>query len=784
MLAHGTGKSGLAILGLVAGDKDSHSRKPLHRLPLVWKAIPQGQLEDVYCATLFRFLEPVVLGEVPERGAKFLSQCEARGVRVIVAIGTQALKAVSPIYGSSAKLLGATVEVPGRPYVIPVDTHYSIRALRSYAWLRAMVRFVQRGRALAAGRGHMFKFPPLVIGDTREAEQALERILDERLPVGNDVETTGKDFRSDPITAMGLANANVAVSMPWQPYHSRLYGPQRGVQSGRIIRLVKQILGHAHITKIFHNGMFDLSVLASRGVRVAGPIEDTLLAHKIVYPDLFHNLQFCMSYEFAVHPWKTVFDLERKRRHEGDDWADTDPIPLMKYNAQDAAAECPLWERLAEMLGRTHRGWENYAKLKELASPAADMQYKGVAIDLGARNQVAAGAEQRIAEIEQRWAAEVADVPLSGPGSAKGIARLFFHKYKAPVLARSRISKRPQLSSAVLLEYAGSKDNPPLAQAAWTLFEFRKIKKTYDAFLAPLTTDRVYAKPNPSGTRGSRFSYSEPNLQQWSKEKTILSPLTGETVALAPNLRHLILPDAGMVLGEHDYNALEVRIMACAANISMWSQWLRDGVDMHSEHARLMFGRIVKKSDPLRQITKVLTFARFYNRRKSVGAVLRALKPSMPSLTEAFLLDVFERFDKAVPAVVSWQDKVEATVRARGYVELPISGARQYHDRRHPDVNAAPSFGIQSTGGDIINAAALRIRPRLAASRGERILLNVHDALLWQAPPERVHAVAAIVREEMERAVDIWEHVAVVFPTECKVGNNWRDLKDLSKWAE
>lgn len=779
MLTYGTGASGLAILGLAATEGDAHSRKPLRRIPMVWRAIPRERIDDVLCGTLFGHTEPIIKGQAGLRGEAFLSECHARGIRAIVTIGSQALRAVSPVHGRSIKLIGATITTGEVPYIIPVDTHWGgFRAFRAHAWVLAMTRFIRRAAKLAQGHGHLYQFPSIVTDDTPEALAALERIYDEKLPVGNDIETTGRDWRSDAITAMGLANANVAVSVPWDAYTSCLYGPQAGLRSDAIEKLVRAILADTRITKLFHNGLFDLSVLGQKHISVAGPVEDTYLAHKIAHPDLFHNLQFAVANEHAVVPWKTLFDLARKARKEGDEWADTAPQPLMTYNAQDAAVEVPLWARLADKIEAMPRGWEAYRQLMALGGMAAQMKYHGVRVDLAARNEVANEALGRIKDIESRWQQRFPDQKMAGKGSDKAVRHLIFDTLKAPVLSRSKRTSKASLNAASLLEYAGMREtHPELAFVAWTLFEYRKICKSYNGFLKPLVIDRVYASPNPAGTRGSRFSYSDPNLQQWSKAKSLISPYTKEEVVLAQNLRHLILPDEGFVLGEHDYNALEVRLVAYAANIMMWLEWLRDGRDMHIEHVKLMLERTVGKADPLRQIIKTLTFARFYNRKRSVKMVLKSLKPAMPTLTEAFLLEVFRRFDKAVPGIEMWQSAVEASVKKTGYVELPISGLRQYHDVNAPDINAALSYGIQSTGGDILAAAMLRIDARLDHEAGERILLNVHDALLWQARPHRVQVVGDIVREEMERPVDLWDHRGVVLPTECKVGVNWRDLK-------
>lgn len=779
MITSGSGANGLAVVSVIATPRDSRSGQPLHRLPFLFKALTTEQLDATLTCTLFDHGEQVTAEGIAERAAGFGALCKARDIGTVITVGGQALRAVSSVHGNMKSLIGSTIKEGTDYYLVPLDTHWSgFRALRAYSWLLAMTRFVRRGLELAKGKVQVRSFGTIVTGQGTDARQALERILDERLPVGADIETTGTDFMTSQITAMGLANRNVAVSVPWHRYNSRLYGPQSGLNCDAIRKLVEAILADTRITKIFHNGLFDMSVLGQKGVAVDGPVEDTYLAHKIAYPDLLHNLQFCMANEFAVRPWKTLFNMSRAQRREpANSWADTDPGPLMRYNAQDAAAELPLWERLSDRLTRMPTGWQCYRQLMSLGDLAADMQLKGVRIDAAACDALVADTSAVVRDVEASWESLGHGVPLHGPGSSKGLRRLVFVDLKAPVVSESLRTKEPQLNSAALLEYAAMPDNRPLAAVAWHLFRHRKAKKALDAFLRPLQgVHRVHAKPNPAGTRGTRFSYSEPNLQQWSKEKKIISPIDKKPYELAPNLRHLVCPDEGCVLGEHDYNALEVRLVAYAADISVWLQWLSDGVDMHSEHVRLMFGRTVTKKDPLRQITKTLTFARFYNRRRSVGQVLKSLKPAMPSLTESFLLEVFDRFDKARPEVAAWQQQVEDSVKRRGYVELPLSGQRQYHDRGWPDINAALSYGIQSTGGDIINAAALRIRDRLDAEAGERILINVHDALIWQARPERVEAVKAIFTEEMERPVDLWAHKAAVFPTECKTGPNWRDV--------
>ncbi len=349
-------------------------------------------------------------------------------------------------------------------------------------------------------------------------------------------------------------------------------------------------------------------------------------------------------------------------------------------------------------------------------------------------------------------------------------------------MTRSEKSNQPSMPSSTLLAWAAS-GQQPLADTAFTLFEIRKLRKAYDAFIKPTNTARVYARPNPAGTKGTRFSYSDPNLQQWSKEKDSMDPRTGKKVLLAPNLRNLVVPDLGMVFVESDYSALELRLVALKANIPQWLEWMApgSGIDMHIEHVKMIWGNDLSPADlkRRRQMVKTLTYSRFYNYKKNVSQAFQILKPQMPQLTESTLVDIYELFDTARPQIPAWHESDIAYARAHGFVELPLTGARQMHSTTRPDTNQLLSYTIQSTGGDIINPAMLRIAPRLRPFQGARVVLQVHDSLVCQARKEDAHMVASIVKEEMEWLIPtLWGHNNITFPVDQKFGHNWRDMVD------
>jgi DNA polymerase-1 len=634
--------------------------------------------------------------------------------------------------------------------------------------------------------------PRPIIGCTLDALDALHDIAARGGPVGIDLETAGIDPRTAAITAFGIADEHSAVSVPWHGYFSPMYGPQPGLSdddTGREIRrCVLFILQNVHIVKVMHNGAFDMNMLRGHGIPIAGPCEDTILAHRVCYPDLRHNLQFCMAHLYPVDPWKSRFDVGRKERKEPkDDWADCEPRALMEYNAGDAAAELPLWAWLQDRLNVTKTGWVQYEHLKQLSAFAAECRWHGVAIDPAEVLAIGKQLAGQLASLHASWSAMTGGVPVGGKGSKAALNKLFFKDLKAPVSQVSRLTGAPSLSSSALLDWdSPTQSNEKLADIAFLKFRISKAVKAKTAFMDPLEgLDRVYPEMDFGGTKGTRASCRNPNLQQWSKPKETRRPRDGREVKLAPALRRVVTADPGFVLVETDANALEARLVAYAANIPVWLEWMEKGIDMHIEHVALMFGqRITKKDDPnnLREITKTLTYARFYNDKASVDMVLRSLKPKMPALTAEFLKEVFARFDQARPEIRDWQLERQNFIADHGYVETGMGGWRQYHDKRFPDVNQAYSFTIQSTAGAFMNQGMLRLNRRLNHDK-MRILFQVHDSLMCQARPEYALELVSMIHEEMEYPVDLWNHDNVVIPFETKIGPNWGSMIDAKNWT-
>lgn len=722
--------------------------------------------------------------------------------------------------GSGASHIGIYHDVPtGHRLVFLPWCDVDKRRKRSETWRRYFVRQVDVARATARGEVQAYQWGRLVIGDGSEAVQALQDMLATPQAISVDVETVG-DMPDMAITAIGLASDDVSVSVPWAGYTSKVFGHQSGLKNQQIRDLIATILASPAHPKVFHNGGFDRAVFASLGMPCNGEYEDTILMMKIVFPELYRNLQFSAGLAAQFEPWKDAFKDQRKAllaahkarikelgiKKAADDWHEIPLVPLLTYNCKDTAATQVLYRWLKPRLEGTYRGQEKYDMLRGLAEMAAEQWLHGQAVDRAERDAMVKRGQADLAALVEKWHSIVGpDVKPFGEKSKKPLFDYFFKTLRAPVIARSDATGEPSMNTFTLTTWDTS-GKQPLSDAAFTLFRIRKLQKNLQAFLDPLAgKDRVYAKPNVTGTVGTRFSYSEPNLQQYAKDQKAQRFTTGEKFKLAPNVRKLLVAEPGCLIAELDYKALELMAVAYRTNNAMWFDWMAKGLDMHVMHVGLMYGKWLHRKgcaahgcdggehyctspdaeadwvDPngLRQITKVTTYARFYNRKGNPDPVVRLLKAKMPTLEREVVEEVFERFDEAIPHIVQWHEAAAESDRRNGYVETGIGGWR-LPTTNPPDENRYRSFEIQSTVGHVVSQAMLKLRPRLETRLQQRMLVQVHDAFIVQGREKDILSVVRAAKECMEWEIpELWGFKGVRFPVEAKVGPNWSDMSTV-----
>lgn len=731
--------------------------------------------------------------------------------RVIIVCATETAREIGMV-GTDLSATGIYQQLPsGHLAVLLPWSSYSKRRKRSEMWRQYFTHGVARAQAVARGEHHRAAWGRLVQGEGEDVVIALKRILANPEPVSVDVETVG-EMPDMKITAIGLAVRGLSVSVPWDGYLSKTFGIQHGCDSIEIRELVAGILASAAHAKIYHNGGFDRAVFASLGMPANGAYEDTILQMKILYNELYRNLQFSAGLAGLFEPWKDDFKEQRKallraaekragkktkktKKVSLKDWREIPLDALLTYNCKDAAATLELWYYLVPKIAAFHRGEEKYAELRQLSEFAADMWLYGVSIDFEKRNELVKEGRAKLAKLVWEFRTLTGPgFPPYGPGSAKKLHKLFFEKLKAPVIARNKPPQgsprgtlgSPSLNTFTLTcwDVAGRQ---PLADIAFLLFRIRKQQKSLSAFLDPIKGDRIYPSPNVVGTLGTRLSYQNPNLQQWPKDLKMARFLTGKKYTLAPNMRSLVIAPPGKTIIEADYQALEVLAVAYRTRNDLWLGWMADGVDMHTRHVELMYGIKLEKDekgelvdpDGLRQVAKVTVFSRNYNEKSSPGAAVKQLKAKMPSITEEIVTDVYERFDAAIPFIADWHVEMQTTDATLGYVETATGGHRLLVGDK-PDANRNRSFEIQSSVGDIVVKAMLKMRALLDPVRGQRMLYMIHDSFVVECNEEDKIEVGLKIREAMEWLIpQLWSYTNIRLPVDMSYGPTWEKRTKL-----
>lgn len=721
-------------------------------------------------------------------------------IRAALAVGEEAFQVCTKRGGSEFNYAGSVIDIGGVK-IVPVIPRWPLKSIEKPLYCQ----FIQRCWDLAQHKPP-FKWPKLnFYAPNEETVEDLKAIYGRGKPVGIDIETAGIDILKVPITALGIGDDECVVSVPWEAYTAGKYGRVYDIRSTfagtKAYEIVLQILKGGQI-KILHNGQYDLLGLQKRDIKVGGYIEDTLLLHRVIYPERKHDLQAVSVGEFAVEPWKKDF------KTVVGDYVKNNILSMRLYNAKDTAILPPLYEVLKTKLEDVCNGRSIYREYCTLSKIAGAMQVTGFALDTVRIKEIDLELKEKGTQLAEKWAT-LSNVSLGKVGQGPKLRAFFFNELNAPVVAFSKKSKKypnkpqkPSLPSSALLEYVV---DPKLRDYAKTLFEFRKIKKLETAFIQPmLGKDRIHTTFKVWGTKGSRWSASNPNFQQMSKEKEIIY-CDGEAKKLIPPLRDVFIADPGYILIEADYSALELRMVAHHAQMHEVLGWLDAGEDPHLLNARRMFSRpdMVKK-DTLRQITKTLTFALFYNYFKKVGTVYKNLKASMPDLTLRELQMIQKKFYAARPELIVWQQSVVLKMEKLGYVEAPISKRRWVMDKNDPDLNLALNFPIQCSAGDLMNRAVIefdeevkiRSRPRHRAedpgyftfletdmlrwcAQHTTIKAQIHDALIIQCYPQDVERNAQLLKSVMERPIEI-NGKLVSFPIEIKSGPSWGQMKELS----
>ncbi len=580
--------------------------------------------------------------------------------------------------------------------------------------------------------------------------------------VAVDTETTGVDATRAELVGVSLALApNRACYVPLGHGGSDLLS-ETPVQIDRAVALalLGPLLADEAVLKIGHNLKYDMIVLGRLGLDIA-PFDDTIVlsfdldagrhGHKMDELATEHLSHTCLGFKEVVGTGKN-----QRGFHE------IDLKSATRYAAEDADVTLRLWKRF-----KTRLPSEGATRIYEmvdrpLVPVIARMERRGILVDVPRLAALSTEFEGQIADYE-RQVHELAGGPFT-IGSPKQLGDVLFERLG---LKGGRKGKSGVYSTDVTELERIARSKEPGSEIVRRVLDWRqltKLKNTYtDALQAQVNpaTGRVHTSYSLTGAQTGRLSSTDPNLQN--------IPIRTE---IGRQLREAFVAEEGHVLLAADYSQIELRLAAHMADVPELKEAYATGQDIHALTAQQLYGEVNRDT---RSQAKTINFAILYGiSRWGLAGRLNITADEAQGLIDRY----FERF----PGVNRYMADTLTQVRDRGYTEtlfgrrcwFPRIKSRQQNERQGAE-RAAINAPIQGTSADIIKRAMVRMEPALAEAGlpGVRMLLQVHDELVFELPEADVKAASAIIRRVMEGAAEPAVKLSVPLGVEIGVGHSW-----------
>jgi DNA polymerase-1 len=602
----------------------------------------------------------------------------------------------------------------------------------------------------------------------RTAEKAFRTILDEqelralaaRIAAAGAVALDTETDSPAPTRArlVGLSFSIVPGEAFYVPVGHDYLGVPVQIPKARALDILRPALEDKRIAKTGQNIKYDLIVLEREGVRLAGIARDTMVLSYLLEPNWGrHGLE-----RLALHYLRETKIPYEEVAGRGKNELTMDKVAIEQaspYACQDASLACELgallWDKVrARKLERLYEEIE-----RPLIGLLARMETDGVRVDTVVLRSMSQELEGELGRLEK----EIHELAgcVFNIQSPRQLADVLFHKLGLRPSRRTRVTKGFSTSLDILEDLA---EAHPLVGRVLEFRQMAKLKSTYADALAALInpeTGRIHTSYNQTVASTGRLSSSEPNLQN--------IPARGPWGA---RFRRAFVPAPGHVLLAADYSQIELRVLAHLSEDRALVKTFLEDRDIHEETARLVFGE--NAGEDARRRAKIINFSIIYG--TSAFSLARELGTSTGE-AQAFI----DRYFAELPQVRAYLDRIVDEARERGYSETIFGRQRQVPELRAPD-RALQQAGrrialnnpIQGSAADIIKVAMLRTARALEARKlGTRMILQVHDELVFEVPEGEEAAVEPVVREAMEGAAEL----RVPLKVRLGFGPNWADAK-------
>jgi DNA polymerase-1 len=571
--------------------------------------------------------------------------------------------------------------------------------------------------------------------------------------VAMDTETDGLDAMQARLIGFSLATATGRAC--YIPIAHEVLGEQ--LKLADAIDILAPLLTDPSVLKIFQNAKFDMMILSHAGFPMPVPVDDTMLISYAQEAGMHgHGLDELSQLHLGHTP--ISYDEATGTGRNRVPFAQVQIDRATAYAAEDADVALRLWDALKPRL-RVNGGLALYEQLERRLVPILlDMERAGVKVDADDLRRMSVDFAARMAVMEQDCH-RLAGHPFN-VGSPKQLGEVLFDEQKLPGGKRMKTGAWGT-DSSVLQTLADQGLELPNRILEWR--QLQKLKSTYaDALVTDINpeTGRVHTSFAMAIASTGRLSSTDPNLQN--------IPIRTEE---GSRIRHAFIAEPGHVLVSADYSQIELRLLAHVADLPVLKASFANGEDIHARTASEVFGVPMEGMDPMtRRRAKAINFGIIYG--ISGFGLARQLGIS-PGEAKGFIDRYFERY----PGIRTYMERTKEEARIKGYVVSPFgrrcwvpgiadkNGARRAYAERQA-INAP----LQGGAADIIKRAMVRLPEILREKRlKSRLLLQVHDELLFEAPADEAETLASVARQVMEAAAVL----SVPLVVETGIGPTW-----------
>ncbi|MBD1431714.1 DNA polymerase I [Sphingobacterium sp. DN00404] len=589
-----------------------------------------------------------------------------------------------------------------------------------------------------------------ILVDTEEQQRQLAEQLAALSKFCFDTETTSVDALAADIVGFSFAfEKGKAYYVPT---------PADRVAAQAIVAIFKEVFENPRIEKVGQNLKYDILLLSRYGVRVQGPLFDTMIAHYLIDPDTRHNMDILAENYLGYTP-VSITELIGPRGKKQANMRDVAIEKVVEYAGEDADITWQLHEVLKPLLAETH----TLRLAEEVEFPLiyvlAEVEKNGVKIDVNTLKTFSLLLEEDIKRLE-RDIYEKAGVQFN-IASPKQLGEVLFDKLHLDPKAKKTKTGQYKTGEEVLLALAYKSD---IVQDILDFRQLQKLKSTYVDALPGLIhpeTELIHTSYNQAVAATGRLSSTNPNLQN--------IPIRTER---GREVRKAFIPrKAGNVLLSADYSQIELRLMASLSEDKNMLDAFAAGHDIHRATAARVYGiPLDEVTTDQRRNAKAVNFGIIYG--QSAFGLSQSL--GIPRKDAAAII---EQYFSQYTGIQEYMRKAIEFAKEHGYVETILKRRRYLRDINSANMTVrgfaernAINAPIQGSAADLIKIAMINIQQDIV-EKGltGKMIMQVHDELVFDVPEEEVAELTFIITERMKNAIELQVPIEV----EAGTGSNW-----------